>query len=295
MSFNPQYKYLNKFFVVGTVTELREQKRQDESTFGVEFVVNTGSPSGIARVRIPNNKNVPDAYGAAQSEFAGGTPRIAFGLTQDWLRLGEREYNGRTYRDFTQFAFPRLALQSEQSRVAGKLIGTLTSKQVVDDHYVVVLEVYETNKDGSIATDNLGNERVTHFTLTARGEEANEIHTTPEGSNVECSVRLHNEVIRDDFGDITDSTNEACVEKFKVLIAASGVPSFGVGVATPSFGAQQPTAPTFGTSTPASVFPATTTTAPTTTGAPFGGAPLPFPNAGNGQAAPFGGFGGAQG
>jgi hypothetical protein len=289
MSFNPNYRYLNKWFVVGTVTEIQPIERTlddgSKQTRGVQFVVQTGSPSGIVRIRIPNNKNVPDAFTAAQAEFAGGTPRLAFGLGQDWLRLGEREYNGRIYRDFTQFQFPRLALQSETNRVTGKLIGTLTSKVVQDDHYVVIVEVYETDKDGNVQTDPQGNERVAHFTLVARGEIAEQIHNTPEGSNVECSVRLYNEVIRDDFGDIIDSSNEARIEKFKVLTAAAGAPQFAPQFPQPNV--TQPAANPFKPQQPFS---------PTPTANPFGGATVPFPNVGVGQPQqPFGGFGGAQG
>jgi hypothetical protein len=294
MTFNPNFRYLNKFFVVGTVTDIQPQQRADKSIYGVQFTVNTGSPSGIARVRIINNKNVPDAYAAAQAEFAGGTPRIAFGLGQDWLRMGEREYNGRIYRDFTQFRFPRLALQSETDRVAGKLIGTMTSKVAQDDHYVIVVEVYDTNADGTVRLDRDGNESVTHFTLVARGEQAQEVHNTPEGSNVECSVRLHNEVIYDDFGDIVDSSNEARVEKFKVLTAASTQPTFAVGSTVPQFGTPNVAQPTNNPFPAPNGFQSAPTATPTPNNAPFGGAPVPFPNVGQPQQ-PFPGFGGAQG
>jgi hypothetical protein len=233
--FNPQYKYMNKWFIVGTIQDIQDQTRSsDGSSFGTQLVISTGFPSGIVRVRIPNNKNVPNAHDQAIMQYEIGS-RVAVGFGQEWLRIEEREYNGRTYHNFTQFRLPQLATQEQHNRCAGKLIGELKSKLLDGDKYIIVLEMYETDKDGKEVLRN-GQSDPRMFTLVARGEIAQKVHATSEGSNVECSVRMMNDVVRDDFGDIVETLNELRIEKFNVLsqVQSQTAPSFAQPFAQPA-------------------------------------------------------------
>ncbi|EPZ47756.1 hypothetical protein [Alicyclobacillus acidoterrestris] len=214
MAFRNDYKYFNKWFVVGTVTNIDNQTRNaDGSSYGGQLTINTGSPSGLARVRIPNNRNVPMAYDALVNMFDIGS-RVKVGFTGQWLRLDERESNGRTYRNFTQFHLPELAEQNDHNRIAGKVTGELISKDIIDDYLRITVEQYETDKDGNEILRN-GRSEPHYFTFVVR-EHKEAVYDIPLGTNIEVSARFYNDVVRDDFGDIVNSFNEVRLEKFVV-------------------------------------------------------------------------------
>jgi hypothetical protein len=218
--FKKDFRYFNRWFVVGQITNIQNlQRTQGEragESYGAQLTVNTGSPSGIVRVRIINNRNVPNAYQDLALQFEEGS-RVAVGLSNpQWLRLSERYgNNGRVFRDFTMFHLPELATLEQHDRVTGKLTGELIEKRVVDNHLEIVVEYFDTDRDGNEILRN-GESNPQHFTFVARDEVAQRLNDVPIGANIEVSARFYNELVRDDFGDIVSSFNEVRVEKFTV-------------------------------------------------------------------------------
>ncbi len=223
--FNEKFKYLNKFFVVGTLIGMSEQFRSDESSFGTQLQLNVASPVGRVFINLPNSKLVPNTFAECKINFSEGS-RISAGLGNDWLRFSQREYHNRMYQNFLSYRLPRLATLQEEDRAAGKLIGELVSKEINDDSYDVILRIYDINKDGSVQVYK-GEEKVNDFYLVAYGDVANEIHNIPIGSNISCGVRINNEIVYDDFGDISRSSNEVKIEKLDLLSSPKiSVPKF---------------------------------------------------------------------
>lgn len=223
MAFKQGYKYFNKWFVVGTVNGIDDQVRTQGdyagTSYGAQLTINTGSPGGLARVRILNNRNVPNTYDAVVNTFEIGS-RVKFGFdAPQWLRLEERESNGRTYRNLNQFHLPDLAEVKEHNRYSGKLAGELVDKRVDGDTLVVTLEQYETDREGNELLYR-GESQPHLFTLVARDKNAQDLYNVPIGANVEVSARLYAQAIRDDFGDIVDSLNENRIEKYIVHTVA---------------------------------------------------------------------------
>lgn len=288
--FKQGYKYFNKWFVVGTVTGIDDQTRTQGdyagTSYGVQLTINTGSPGGLARVRILNNRNVPNAYDAAVNMFEIGS-RVAVGFNApQWLKLEERQSNGRTYRNLNQFHLPELATLEQHNRYAGKFVGELVDKKVEGDTLVITLEHYETDKDDNEVLYK-GESQPRFFTLVARDKLAQELYNQPIGANLEVSVRMFAEAVRDDYGDIIASLNEVRIEKYIVHTVADATQTtpFGQTVQTPfaTITTQQPVAPWAQQQEPAQANPFGQTQQQAN---PFGQsaqANVPFPGAGGGN------------
>lgn len=214
--FRQQFKYFNKFFVVGTITDMKEAIG-NRGNFGVNVTVQTGEPGGFAHLLIPNNRNAPAAYDQMVQSFEIGS-RVAVGFSPpQWLKLEQRNHNGKTYRTLKQFSLPELATVEQHNRFAGKITGELLSKDIKNGGLEVQVLIYDTDKDGNVIRNNNTNEeQFQQLTLFARDKEAERLYDVPDGSNVEFSVRSYNQLVRDDFGDIIDTLNEVRVEKFMV-------------------------------------------------------------------------------
>lgn len=240
--FKKELKYFNKWFVVGSIIDMKEQTSADGSaSYGAHVSVQTGSPSGVAHLKIRNSKTNPNVYADLVNQLNIGS-RIAAGFSGGWLQYSQRDYNGRTYRELTQFHIPELADHDKNNRLAGKLTGEMIDKKVQGDTLVVTLEYYPTDKDGNEVLYK-GASQPQFFTLVARDKVAQELYNTPIGSNLEASVRLYNTPIYDDFGNIEDSLNEARIEKFVIhttqpqTFMPPQVPAFGQPPQQP-FGSQ---------------------------------------------------------
>lgn len=284
--FKQGFKYFNKWFAVGQITDMKEAVGNNGG-FGVNLTLQTGEPGGFAHILIPNNKNTPMAYEQLVQQFEIGS-RVAVGFSRpQWLKLEQRNYNGKTYRTLKQFHLPELATMDQHNRFAGKLTGEMVSKQIKDGGLEIELLVYDTDKDNNVMTSNrTGEEQWQQFTLFARDKVAEELYDVPDGSNVELSVRSYNQLVRDDFGDVLDTLNEMRIEKFIVHGAEQQQqvpqqpqsPQTQSPVQTNPFGQQQPVQPQ--QQNPFAQPQGNPFVQQNTQPNPFGGSTVPFPGAG---------------